>query len=1253
MTVSGTGPAPTAEWPDEAIPGTDAPAEPCEPAVVDPMWDNRYRILRSLGSGGMGMVLLVEDTLQPGRILALKRHLPEFARDIPAFLREFRIHRQLAHPNIPRAFELGFAWDAGVFCPYITMEVSPGVALNELVGRFERGLPIRAAVEMAVGLLRALDHLHRQGFIHADLKPANLLVSERDGAFHCDLIDFGVALPRGRSLGEEFTATPEYAAPELLEGGLVDPRTDLYAVGLILYELLEGRRPWLESDIDLLWNARSREGPPALTSPNCTPELAALVVRLLSPTPANRPASAAETLAELSRIVTWDHEIEPLEAFVSRLLTVPLPWRGWLERLAAEVTEEPLMPGAPYAAIIDIPAGFFARRLLGPVLDEAAARRARVVPVRLDADGPDGGTAALLDYLERLERLERLDGLDAGELREDGDKVDGFGRMEATRERALVLVVENLDAVNDASIAALQRALRPSARLVATRRTAGPLPDFLRADEGDGPRQGVLHVALATWTEDEVRAWLHRALGRIGAPWERGDNGLPEPLTPAGIIETLATLYRDGHIVRTGDGYAWRERRLPARTGAETDEGGRASDGLDELLACIKTPVPERAIGAYLGGFVDSLGELVAKKMLVSRGDGTVEVGDEAKRATRYGRLAPSRRKALHRRLAQALEEAGATPHRISEEWLDSDAPLLAVPHLLAAAEARPGRFWLDRAQALVEHAKALVAQAGEGVNPGEDAGASARRPSGGVTGRLSGQALMRLPPLELWRYQALILATEARLMLACGLLDPRVLDTRIGALAELGSEHGHKSTLRVALELQVALAYVRQEWDGVVSGAQGLTDLDSAEGAGAAQARLHWARAMKLRAMGLPTEAYAELERGLELAQGLPRRAVWTPGSAFELVGVSQDVTLLLHESLAALCVDAHWHDLAEAACRAFLAASARSEKGLARARATWLEAVRLRGIGALDRALSLAEETAHTLPRERTPSLDGLLELELGWIRLELGDFLQALDHARFSTALAQDDRHRALEARAAMLEATARFYLGDAARASVRAQEAVRIGGAGADSNAMDARLLVLELALATQGFAMSDAVMREAAELGRRAQRRSERARAARAFRLAAEAAILRREDVLGPEWAQRALSELERIPGRFLHRPRHLVTAGRAELMAGRRDAAERLFAAARAEVVELSLRIDDGITREHWLAHPDQRGILGLSAMGFETREVGRPLTRRPRPVTGVERRPAVEPTSGAAAVVGPATRSGFRVELVLAPMRS
>lgn len=1111
-----------------------------EPA---PLWDDRYRVVRMLGAGGMGRVLLAEDLLQGGRAVAIKRLLPEHGDLAPAFLREFRYHRQLAHPHIPRAYELGFAEDQGALCPYYTMEVAPGVPLFEMTRRYAGGLPLRAVMQLVAGLLRALDHMHRAGLVHGDLKPANMLISERADGLHLVLIDFGVTLPIGDALGEDALVTPEYAAPELIAGGACDARTDLYAVGLVLYELLENRRPWPMSDVDLLWQQRTSAPVPPLTTTSCPPALAAIVHRLLAPAPDERPRSAQELLAELCHVTGWEEDIEPPEAFLQRLLTVPLPWRARLEQIAAQVARDPLPAGEPRAIIVDVPAGFFARRLLGPVLDEAGRRRVRIVPVRFDS---------------------------------------GTGRLEhappparpRSRPRPTLLVVENLDAAEPQAFAELAASFDDTTRLVATRGDpARPLPELLARDPS------VRVVALEAWGDEEVRAWLRRALGSLGAPWERSGEPLALPRTPAALIEALAAYRRAQVIVRRGAGYVFRASAATASVRGSAFDTGRRPETLDALLACIKAPVPERVCATYLGAWAGELPELLARGVLVGRGDGTMQIADEPRRATLYGRLAPAQRQALHRRLAQALEEVGAPPHRVADEWLESDAPLLAVPHLLAAAEVRPGRSWLPRALSLVERARRLVVSTGE------------------------------REALELWRYEALVVRTEARVLLACGELAPvEALVTRLG---EIGSEAGHRQTLQSALEVRLALDLRLKDWERLVQDAAALLALEGPALSGhharpgpgsqarpisVALGRLHWARALRFRAEGLPAAALAELDAGLDAL-----------GAGVDVLAEAVEIALHLLEARADLCLDVQWQDLAEEATAALLALAERTGRPDGRARARLLEAARWRMEGRLDRALAIAQDNAEALPRERTPALDALVELELGWCRFEVGEFDEALGHASCADTLAREEGSDALVARAAVLEATTAWYLGRSELAWRRAQEAVRAGGQAPDAVAVSARLLMLELALAMRGFAGADAILQEASDTGWYAHRRLEIASAARGFRLAAEAALVRRETVLAVQLAERACEVLERQDRQrveagtsdapaarsHLHLPRYLMTLGRARLAAGAREAAEAATAKARAELMAMAARFADAELRERWLAHPDQRAILG------------------------------------------------------------
>ncbi|MCC6621263.1 MAG: serine/threonine protein kinase [Deltaproteobacteria bacterium] len=1083
------------------------------------LWDGRYAVVRTLGEGGMGRVVMVHDRLQGDRLVALKRLLPAFADETDGFLREFQILRLLAHPHIPRAFELGHALDGGVACPYFTMEISDGVPLLDLVVRTGRALSLRAVFQIAAGLLRALDHVHRRGFVHGDLKPANVLVAERLEGLHPHLIDFGVALPIGTATPDEVLATPEYAAPEQLFGEAVDARTDLYALGLLLYELIEHRRPWPETDPSALALARSEGPAPMLTATGCPPTVAALVRRLCAADAAERPTSAVEVLAALGEATGWDAELETPDAFVQHLLTVPLPWRRQVKEVAGAVLAD---EAGPWVTVVDVPPGYFARRLLGPVLDVAALSGARVLPLRFD---------------ERF-----------------GEEPPDLESLLPAREdtRPTVIVIENIDHGDEATLSRIVEARRADTRVVATRRDAGR---SLHAAIAAGAR----HVALEPWGDEAMRAWLVEALGPITLPLAS------LPPTPAALVEALGALARERRIVRTTVGYTYVERPASDGGGALPTSGPEV---IEALLACVGAPIPEAALPIYLGDHAREVPDLLTRGALRARGDGTVEVvaaGAERAEAA----LPPARRAGLHRRLAQALEEAGAPPRRIAEAWLESDAPLLAVPHLLAAAELMPGRSWLDQALALVGRARRIL-----------------------TTATREAEA----PDLELWRYAALVLRGEAKIRLASG----ESVDALVEELARIGADMGHRHTLERALELRIEVARRRGDWDRVVEDTVALVVLEAngqvqlapsgqARPGGRttpvhgteplepdARARIHLARGQRFVAQGLPTAALAELDAGL---------------AAAERASVERRLQLLA--ARAELCLEVQWTELVDAAIEGYLDVALRAGRPEHRARARLFQAARWRAAGLLDRALAAIRETAEGLPRQRAPRLDAEIELELGWCHLELGDFAAAREHGGYAAALADEDGDPTVATHAHALEATAAAYLGQRAHAWAIAQRADRA--------------LVLELALAERGYAGADAVLREASQAGYAYQRRLERARAARAFRTAAEAALVRREVGMARDLAERSVACLRAEGGLHIHLPRHLATAARALEAAGEGGRAEEMMARARSEIMAIAARIEDLEHRASWLAHPEQQRILETAP-----REVGR-LGRRAR----------------------------------------
>jgi serine/threonine-protein kinase len=269
-------------------------------ALADALRD-RYRLRRELGRGGMGAVYLAED-LKHRREVALKVLRPELAAALGTerFLREIAVSARLQHPGILPLHDSGEAhgWI------YYIMPYAEGESLRARLAR-QHELPVPEAVRILCEVLEALAHAHGRGVVHRDVKPDNIMLSGR----HAQILDFGVAKAVSESGGTDFQTTtgivlgtPSYMAPEQVLGGEdVDHRADLYAVGVVGYELLAGRRPFQAQTAQQLVAAQLTGTPEDLRlhRPGVPPELARVIMRALEKRPADRWQSADEMLAQL------------------------------------------------------------------------------------------------------------------------------------------------------------------------------------------------------------------------------------------------------------------------------------------------------------------------------------------------------------------------------------------------------------------------------------------------------------------------------------------------------------------------------------------------------------------------------------------------------------------------------------------------------------------------------------------------------------------------------------------------------------------------------------------------------------------------------------------------------------------------------------------------------------------------------------------------------------------------------------------
>lgn len=253
--------------------------------------DRRYLLEAPIGTGGAGQVYRARD-LELDEPVAVKILSKASADAVQLLRREVRLARRVTHPNVVRVHDLGVA-DGHVV--YLTMELVTGVSLAELLSR-ER-LDVEAAADLGRQICHGLDAAHRAGVLHADLKPANVLI-RANGARRALISDFGVA----RALGDSQPAgrvfgTPMYMAPEQRAGDPLDPRTDLFAAAIVLYELFSGEKLFasLEEVIGIDFSEeRVRSHVPA--------PAADLLIRALDPRPHRRPESAAVLAAALGEL---------------------------------------------------------------------------------------------------------------------------------------------------------------------------------------------------------------------------------------------------------------------------------------------------------------------------------------------------------------------------------------------------------------------------------------------------------------------------------------------------------------------------------------------------------------------------------------------------------------------------------------------------------------------------------------------------------------------------------------------------------------------------------------------------------------------------------------------------------------------------------------------------------------------------------------------------------------------------------------
>jgi eukaryotic-like serine/threonine-protein kinase len=417
----------------------------------------RFELIRELGRGGFGIVWEARDR-ELGRRVAFKLVRPGDERNLreERLLREAEAAARLAHPNIVAVFDVGRS-DHG---PYLVLELLEGITLE---ARLARGfLPGREALRLACEVSKALAHAHSHGVVHRDLKPANVFLCD-DG--QVKVLDFGMAhaFGRARILG----GTPAYMAPEQRRGAPEDERTDVFALGVILYEMLTGRPPFPHVET----SSRAGRSPPVPQVPGA-PRLGNLVLRMLRHDPVKRPRDGGEVLRAMTALrEDLDRALEGGPARVRRHRKQRGPV-GTATR-------------SPHGSVVVLPfvnvstdpdEEHFSDGLTEEILNALARVDGLRVPGRTSSFFFKGKRVTLADVGRALDVGAVLE----GSVRRSGDRLrvtarmvnvrDGFQLWSETYDRQLTDIFAVQDEIAAAVVGALRLRLERSARKIAGRR---------------------------------------------------------------------------------------------------------------------------------------------------------------------------------------------------------------------------------------------------------------------------------------------------------------------------------------------------------------------------------------------------------------------------------------------------------------------------------------------------------------------------------------------------------------------------------------------------------------------------------------------------------------------------------------------------------------------------------------------------------------------------------------------------------------
>ena len=662
----------------------------------------------------MASVYLVSDPASQN-VMALKLMSENLADEIDRlrFEREFRLATRFQHPNLVKVFEMGY-WENR---PYYTMELIQGMNVRDYLR--ERALHLSweewGMCLGAVGaqMLAGLEYIHSKQVVHRDLKPENVFV---DHLGQVRFLDFGLA--RDTLADTKFTqtgmvlGTPAYMAPEQFGAGLVDARTDLFAVGVIFYELLSGRLPHPGSDLrTIIYHLLTQPAEPLLCFGSIPPTLEALIGKLLAKEPGDRPSGCQEALSQWLEIfphLSVTRSSGPRELYqpthqgqerllqaaaelLSRrrgMLVARAPGGGGKSRWLDEVGRQGVQA---YWQVALARCGASKGTPYGPWIE--VLRSAFELGLPADMESQRSTLAILLPELGEPARLG-----EAGKLRLFRCIYQALSR----RNPGLLILLDDIHELDVVSLELLIYLLRgelPGLVVAATVAAEVEFPHFPGQD-------------LEGLTREQAQSVAESVLGQKLASGSALDLWQASRGNPLMLLELIKEAFVGGDFVLEHGHYRLdRSRNLPATLrealGRRLQALTSSQHSLLSWLAGWRGRADFESISTFFDGktgfeLVDELEQLTRLQLVMREGKGYCilpQVGE----AVLEG-MAPPQRRQLHEQIATRLASLPQPPQeRVGLHWLEAQRPDLARPPLLAAADAQAALFNFARALEIYE----------------------------------------------------------------------------------------------------------------------------------------------------------------------------------------------------------------------------------------------------------------------------------------------------------------------------------------------------------------------------------------------------------------------------------------------------------------------------------------------------------------------------------------------------------------------